>query len=451
MIPELKPRAKMLTKLDSFKTAAEYVVALDKLPLERIVNDEKVDDHHAIIPTEQPADLNKLRDDERRIYDLVVRRFLAAFHPTARFERTTIITEVEQERFRSKGRVLVEAGWKSVYGVGADNPVDDAAPDDEQDQKNLPKVEEGEASRCAEIEHEEKQTKPPARYTEGTLLSAMETAGKRVDDEQVREAMKERGLGTPATRAAIIELLVNRQYIQREGRNLRVTSKGLKLIEILDGHSLTSPEMTGKWEQQLRDMEQGKLGHDEFIKSIKSFTRETVEQIMEIDKERLRMQRAELGPCPNCGAESGEIIRENARAYGCTSWKSREETGCGFVIWRSIAGRQLMPDEAKELIENRITSEELQGFRSRAGKGFKAKLRLTDDWKVEFVFDGPAPGSRRGKPKDEEGTAAAGDAGATAASESGADDSTAADDAKTKKPAKKTAAKKPAKKTTAKA
>jgi DNA topoisomerase-3 len=422
MVDELVPRAAMLGKHAVYKEASDFVVALDKLPLERIVDDSKVDDHHAIIPTEQLADISKLRDDEKRIYDLVVRRYLAAFHPIARYELTTVITEVASHRFRTKGRVLIEAGWKAVYGLGADAPAEEGAKEDDEKEVKapLPKLIQGEAVDCTKAESEEKQTKPPARYTEGTLLSAMETAGKLVDDDALREAMKERGLGTPATRAQIIELLVNRQYIQREGRSLRVTAKGMKLIEILEGSPLISPDMTGDWEKQLRDIEHGELSGEKFMAGIVKFTRDTVEKIMEIDREKLRMQRAEIGPCPRCAAagtltENGEpnMIRENSRAFGCTSWKSKEETGCGFVIWRTVAGRQLMPEEAKELIENRETAQELQGFRSRAGKPFRAKLRLTDEDKVEFVFAEPkaGQGNWKGKrdddtPPDTEGTAA---------------------------------------------
>ncbi len=428
MIPELQQRAANFTEIPAYREAAKYVAGLKELPLERIVDDSKVDDHHAIIPTEQIANIAKLRDDEKRVYDLVVRRYLAAFHPTARFELTTIITAVEDHRFRSKGRVLVEAGWKAVYGVGADAPADEGNEPDEKEKVNLPKLEEGEAATCVAAEQEEKQTRPPARYTEGTLLSAMETAGKLVDDEAVREAMKERGLGTPATRAQIIELLVARQYIQREGKNLRVTSKGMKLIEILEGHPLTSPEMTGSWEKQLRDIEHGDLTGDTFMQQIVDFTEQTVAKIMEIDRERLRMQRAVIGPCPRCAAAGREeMIRENARAFGCTSWKSKEETGCGFVIWRTIAGRQIMPDEARELLETGVTSEELQGFRSRAGKPFKAKLRLTEEDKVEFVFDGPAPGSqRRGKAAGAKGKKS--DAGSDGDAAAGSDASGSAGD-----------------------
>jgi DNA topoisomerase III len=425
MVPELQARAANFESLPLYAEAASFVKGLKELPLERVVDDAKVDDHHAIIPTEQVADLAKLKDDERRVYDLVVRRFLAAFHPIARHEDTVVVTQVQDERFRTKGSVLVEPGWRAVYGLGADAPAEegDAKPD-EDEKAQLPKLTEGE-SVDASIDDEqpqEKQTKPPARYTEGTLLSAMETAGKLVDDEAMREAMKERGLGTPATRASIIELLIGRQYVQREGRALRVTSKGMKLIEILEGHPLISPDMTGNWEKQLRDIEHGELGSDEFMKGIVDFTEQTVAKITEIDKDKLKMARAELGPCPRCQAngttnDDGEpnIIRENARAYGCTSWKSREEPGCGFVIWRSIAGRQLMPDEAKELIEQRHTTSELQGFRSRAGKPFRARLKLDDDDKVVFDFPELPEGQKRWNRRDQDGAEGDGAAGDDAA------------------------------------
>jgi DNA topoisomerase-3 len=438
MIPELQSRAANFESLPLYAEAATFVKGLKELPLERIVNDEKVDDHHAIIPTEQVADLGKLKDDERRIYDLVVRRYLAAFHPIAKHEDTVVVTEVEGEHFRTKGSVLVEPGWRAVYGLGADAPPEEGeAKPDEDEKQHLPKLTEGEAvdAQTDDEQPQEKQTKPPARYTEGTLLSAMETAGKLVDDEAAREMMKDRGLGTPATRASIIELLIGRQYVQREGRALRVTSKGMKLIEILEGHPLISPDMTGDWEKQLRDIEHGELSSEQFMKGIVDFTEQTVEKITEIDKDKLKMARAELGPCPRCLAngnvdENGNphIIRENARAYGCTSWKSREDAGCGFVIWRSIAGRQLMPDEAKELIEQRFTTNELHGFRSRAGKPFRARLKLDENDKVVFDFPELPEGQKRWqKGESSEGE---GEAEAAAAAEG---------EAPAKKPARKKA------------
>jgi len=229
-------------------------------------------------------------------------------------------------------------------------------------------------------------TKAPPRYTEATLLSAMETAGKLVDDEELREAMKDSGLGTPATRAEIIETLIRREYIERVGRDLQPTPKGLQVITMLEEHKITSPELTGEWEHKLSDIEHGRGDRSAFIDEIAKFTGEIVGQIEALDKEKLRPERVELGLCPRCGAETGEIIRENSRAYGCTSWKSREETGCGFVIWKRVAGRTLTPELARQLIEEGKTREVLAGFRSRNNKPFRARLVLNEEGKVEFDF-----------------------------------------------------------------
>ena len=229
-------------------------------------------------------------------------------------------------------------------------------------------------------------TRPPPRYTEASLLSAMETAGKLIDDEELREAMKESGLGTPATRAETIETLIRREYIERVGRDLQATPKGIQVVTMLEEHKLTSPELTGDWEHKLADIEHGRGDRKQFMKGIAEFAKETVDQIAALDKEKLRPERVELGPCPRCGAETGEIIRENAKAYGCTSWKSREETGCGFVIWKRVASRTLTPEIARQLIEERRTREVLSGFRSRNGKPFRARLVLNDEDKIEFEF-----------------------------------------------------------------
>jgi DNA topoisomerase III len=381
LVPQLKPTAETLVDIPEYETAARFVLRLEQLPLGRVVNDAKVDDHHAIIPTDVEHDLTDFSPDERRIFDLVARRFLAVFHPPARYARTTVVTLVEEERFRTRGKVTLEAGWRGVYGVEAD-----AEKEDDPESAELPPLEKGQQVKVVSAESEAKETRPPPRYTEATLLSAMETAGKFVDDEELREAMKERGLGTPATRAETIETLIRREYIERVGKDLAPTPKGLQVITMLEENKLTSPELTGDWEKRLGDIEHGKGQKDDFIQGIEDFTRSTVEAIAALDKEKLRPERVELGPCPRCGAETGEIIRENAKAYGCTSWKSREETGCGFVIWKRVAGRTLTPEIARQLLEEGKTKEVLSGFRSRAGKPFRARLVLNDEGKVEFEF-----------------------------------------------------------------
>jgi DNA topoisomerase III len=403
LVPQLKPTAATLLPIEEYSAAARYVVGLEQLPLQRVVNDKKVDDHHAIIPTDIDHDLSSFSPDERRVFDLIARRFLAVFHPPARYARTTVVTEVEQERFRTRGKVTLEAGWRGVYGLEADEP--QKQDEDAEGEGELPELKQGQDVKCVEAESEAKETKPPPRYTEATLLSAMETAGKFVDDEELRDAMKERGLGTPATRAEIIETLIRREYIERVSKDLQPTPKGLQVVTMLETNPVTSPELTGDWEKQLRDIEHGNGDRAAFINGIADFTKATVEEIANLDKEKLRPERAELGLCPRCGAETGEIIRENAKAYGCTSWKSREEPGCGFVIWKRVAGRTLTPEIARQLLEEGRTREVLSGFRSRAGRPFRARLVMDKDGKVEFEF--PVSRKRQAEEGEEEETAPA--------------------------------------------
>jgi len=395
MVPQLKPTAATLLPIADYAAAARFVVELAELPLGRVVNDARVDDHHAIIPTDIEHDLAHFTPDERRVFDLVAKRFLAVFHPPARYQRTTVITEVEGERFRTRGKITLEPGWRGVYGLESEE--EKLARQEEEGEEataEIPPLERGQRVRCVEAEVEAKETKPPPRYTEATLLSAMETAGKLIDDEELREAMKDSGLGTPATRAETIETLIRREYVERVGKDLQPTPKGLQVIAMLDEHKITSPELTGDWEHRLAEIEHGQGDRRAFMADIAGFTDEIVKQIAALDKEKLRPVRVELGLCPRCGAETGEIIKENSRAYGCTSWKSREEPGCGFVIWKRVAGRTLTPELARQLLEEGRTREVLSGFKSRAGKHFRARLVLTSEGKVEFDF--PARPSRDG-------------------------------------------------------
>ena len=388
LVPQLKPTAATLAPISEYSAAARYVLDLVQLPLGRVVSDAKVDDHHAIIPTDIEHDVSAFSPDERRVFDLIARRFLAVFHPPARYARTTVVTLVEEERFRTRGKITLEAGWRGVYGLETEEELKakQSEEDSEGEGTEIPPLEQGQTVRCVAAESEAKETKPPPRYTEATLLSAMETAGKLIDDEELREAMKDSGLGTPATRAETIETLIRREYIERAGRDLQATPKGIQVITMLEEHKLTSPELTGDWEKRLSDIEHGSGDREAFMREIVGFAKETVEQIAALDKEKLRPERVELGQCPRCGAVTGEIIRENSRAYGCTSWKSREEPGCGFVIWKRVAGRTITPEVARQLMEEGRTKEVLSGFRSRSGKPFRARLVFTQDGKVEFDF-----------------------------------------------------------------
>src|SRR5262249_3877874 len=211
MVAQLKPTAATLQPIQEYRAAAEDVLALDQLPLARLINGAKVDDHNAIIPTDIDHDVDDFTPDERRVFDLIARRFLAVFHPPARYARTTVITLVEEERFRTRGKVTLEAGWRAVYGVEPDG--EKQSEDEESEGGETPALQQGQQIRCVEATFEDKMTRPPPRYTEATLLSAMETAGKLIDDDELREAMKDSGLGTPATRAETIETLIRREYI----------------------------------------------------------------------------------------------------------------------------------------------------------------------------------------------------------------------------------------------
>jgi DNA topoisomerase-3 len=401
MVPEIKPIASLLGSQNEYAAAAKYVLGLDVLPLARVVNDEKVTDHHAIIPTHaERHPVDKMNDDDRRVYDLVVRRFLAIFHPDAVFENTRVETTVATHVFRTRGKVMLVPGWRGVYG---ELPDAERSDDDEGREQQLPALERGEDVEVREVASEEKETKPPRRYTEGSLLGAMETAGKLVDDDELREAMKDSGIGTPATRAAIIERLLQVGYVERDARALVVTEKGLNVIRLLGEHALTSPGMTGEWEHRLARIETGEDSRAAFMGDIVKFTEATVGEL-DTKLKDVRIPRANLGPCPVCGRD----IVENRKGYSC--W-SREDPGCGFVIWKSKAGKQLPIVVARELIKTGRTEKPVTGFKGRSGKSFRARLALQQSeegkWRVEFDEPWAKEGAKPPESPEAEGEAAA--------------------------------------------
>jgi DNA topoisomerase III len=415
MIGEIKPIARLVGERGEYRKAADYVVSLDVLPLGRVVDDAKVTDHHAIIPTNADSHpVERMSEDDRRIYDLVVRRFLAVFHPEAVFENTRVETTVGtageaggHHVFRTRGKLMLVPGWRGVYGEEAD--VDGAGRSDEDEgrEQQLPRLERGEQVSVKQISSQEKETKPPRRYTEGSLLAAMETAGKLVDEEELREAMKESGIGTPATRAAIIERLIQVGYIERDSRALVVTEKGMNVIRLLGEHALTSPGMTGDWEHRLARIETGEDSREAFMGDIVKFTESTVGEL-DTKLKGVRIPRANLGPCPVCGHD----IVENRKGYSC--W-SREDPGCGFVIWKSKAGKQLPVSVARELIKTGRTEQPVSGFKGRSGRSFRARLALqqTEEgkWRVEFdepwAREGAGSGGAAAPTEDDEGAARA--------------------------------------------
>jgi DNA topoisomerase-3 len=338
-------------------------------PNKRIFDNKKISDHFAIIPTLQPP--RHLSEPERKLYDLVVKRFLAVFFPAAEFLVTTRITRVEDEAFKTEGRVMTEPGWLQVYGKDAET----------SESPSLVPIKNAEKVRTREIEVRASQTKPPARFTEATLLSAMEGAGKLVEDEDLREAMSEKGLGTPATRAQVIEGLIFEDYVHRVARDLHPTPKAFSLLFALRHFGVTelcSPELTGNWEFQLKRMEHGELPRTAFMDHIVDLTREMVSRIKRGDIPDTAFLTLRT-PCPKCGSK----VNETYRKFKCTK--------CDFSIWKVVSSREFAPEEIETLIEKKSVGP-LTGFRSRMGKPFAAVVRLTPEFRAEFDFGRPADG-----------------------------------------------------------
>jgi DNA topoisomerase-3 len=333
-------------------------------PNRRIFDNTKISDHFAIIPTQQaPKSLNEI---EAKLYDFVVKRFLAVFYPSAEFLQTTRITRISGETFKSEGKVLVNSGWLAVYG----REIDDES-------NSLAAIKPKEQVKAVEVKTLASQTKPPARFTEATLLSAMEGAGKLIDDEELRAAMKEKGLGTPATRAAIIEGLLFEKYIYREGRELIPTAKATSLMIALHGlgiPELYSPELTADWEQKLALMQKGKLSRKKFMAEIVAMTEHIVAQAKNFEHDTIPGDFGAIAmACPKCGGE----VHENYKKFQCQA--------CDFSFWKILAGRQLETHEAEALIEKKDIGP-LDGFRSRQGRLFSANVILNKEFAIEFSW-----------------------------------------------------------------
>lgn len=343
-------------------------------PNKRIFDNTKISDHFAIIPTGQAP--KNLSEPEQKLYDLVTRRFMAVFFPAAEFQVTTRITEVTGHHFKTEGKVMTNAGWLAIYGKEA------LEEKDTEGKGTLVPVAKGEKVLADKIEAHGLVTKPPARYSEATLLSAMEGAGKLVDDGELREAMAGKGLGTPATRAAIIEGLLTEKYLLREGRELMPTAKAFQLMTLLRGlgvDELTSPELTGEWEYKLSQMEKGKISREEFMREIAQMTQIIVKRAKEYDNDTIPGDYATLHtPCPHCGG----VVKENYRRFACTK--------CEFSMSKTPGSRQFEVAEVEELLSKREIGP-LQGFRSKMGRPFAAILKIVPDTehnnlKLEFDF-----------------------------------------------------------------
>jgi DNA topoisomerase-3 len=336
-------------------------------PNKRIFNNAKVSDHFAIIPTTVAP--KHLSEPEQKLYDLVTKRFLAIFYPAAEFLETTRITRVEGEPFKSTGKVLVTPGWLTVYGKEAES----------DDTPSLVPVKPNEPVNTSSVEVKENVTKPPPRYTEATLLSAMEGAGKLVEDDELREAMREKGLGTPATRAAIIEGLIYEDYVHRHARELQATAKAFSLMELLNGlgiPELTRPELTGDWEFKLRQVQRRQMSRNEFMSEIADMTRHIVERAKKFEHDTIPGDFGVLKTsCPKCGGE----VHEKYKQFQCINEK------CDFSLWKTLCSRMYEIEEIEQLITDKRIGP-LQGFRSKLGKPFAAVLKLTPEFKIEFDF-----------------------------------------------------------------
>lgn len=379
----VKDTLTMLKESNNYLPHAKQV--LDKgwvKPNKRIFDNSKISDHFAIIPTLQAP--KALSEPEQKLYDLVVKRFLAVFFPAAEYLVTTRITEVAGHHFKTEGKVLVEPGWLQVYGkeVGGEDA-------------NLVPVQKDEKVDVEKVAAHGLVTKPPARYNEASLLSAMEGAGKLIEDEEFREAMAAKGLGTPATRAAVIEGLLGEKYIVREGRELIPTAKAFQLMTLLRGlgvEELTAPELTGEWEHKLSQMERGNLHRDTFMQEIARMTQTIVKRAKEYDSDTIPGDYATLEtPCPNCGGQ----VKENYRRFACSK--------CEFSISKIPGGRQFEIPEVEVLLKEK-TIGPLSGFRSKMGRPFSAILKLSLDdeiknYKLEFDF-GQDSGGEDGEPPD---------------------------------------------------
>jgi len=349
----------------SYSPFAQKILQQDWVkPNKRVFNNAKISDHHAIIPTSQkPRNLNEA---ESKLYDLVTKRFLSLFYPPAEFLVTTRITRVVNEPFKTEGKVLVKPGWLEIYGrqaQGGDDSLVAVTPDESVEAKK--------------VECQASQTRPPARFTEATLLSAMEGAGKLIEDEELREAMSAKGLGTPATRASIIEGLIHLKYLVRQGKELQPTAKAFSLIILLRGlgiPELSAPELTGDWEYKLKQMEMGQLTREEFMRQISEMTRHIVEKTKAHESDTVPGDFATLKvPCPKCG----DVIKENYKKFQCQA--------CDFALWKIVASRQFEVEEIEELITKGSVGP-LQGFRSKQGWPFASLIKLNDEFKAEFDF-----------------------------------------------------------------
>lgn len=349
----------------------------------RFFNDKKVTDHHAIIPTETSPGSSGMPKEHYMIYDMVVRRLLGAFLGVCQKELSEIVFAEAGERFRSKGTMIKDPGWRQVY-FSLDEALEkrkksSSKKSSKKGEVELPYVEVGEMLDIKEKKMPKKKTKAPSIHTESSILALMETCGKEMEDEELREAMKDRGLGTAATRAGMIERLIQRHYIVREKKKLVPTERGLALIQLVRTRPIASPDLTGEWESRLNKIAKGQYDQVKFMNEVKRYTSAIINEVKGIRPPPPTMPAYKLDglKCPKC--KEGDILK-GKRAFGC----SRYNEGCDFTVRPYVAGKFVEKEYLTELIQKGETEKHVKGFKSRAGKSFDARLRFTKEWKTEF-------------------------------------------------------------------
>lgn len=358
----------------------------------KVFNDKKVTDHHAIIPT---GEEKLLGGNEKKVYDIIVKRFLAVFYPDCKVAKTQVNAEVDSVKFVAKGKEILEPGWRVLF---QNENIDSKS----EDEKILPAFSKGEHG-PHQPSFTEKETKPPRYYTEASLLRAMETAGKQVDDEELRDLMKANGIGRPSTRAAIIETLFRRKYTERRKKQVHPTAMGIKLIDTINNQLLKSAELTGQWEKKLKEIESGEYSAKRFIFDMKRMVYELVVEVLK-EKNNVKLSApqaavksvkakntkakntplkpgGEIAVCPKCS--KGKVLK-GKNAYGCNAWKE----GCDFRLPFVFMGKKLSENQVKRLIEKRATTK-LKGFKL-GDKKVDGILRLTPVFNVEFENTGRA-------------------------------------------------------------
>lgn len=397
--PGMEDLMRNVARLPAYAPYVEKVLTKRPLPKDkRVFDDKKVSDHHAIIPTETNPSSAGMTAEHFKIYDLIVRRLIAAFLGNCEKELSEIVLSDSGENFRAKGTMIKTNGWREIYQAldkalaKRKSEKSGKKKSKKEEEEELPYVQEGEALEIVKSELPKKKTKAPPVHTESSILAMMETAGKELEDEELREAMKEGGLGTPATRAGMIERLLQRKYIQRNKKKLVPTDRGISLINLVRNFPISSPELTGEWEMRLNKISKKEVDPDKFMGMVRKYTLRVVNDAKGVIAPRREMPNYALeATCPKC--KEGNILK-GKRAFGCARYRE----GCDFLIKPLIAGKMVEKEHLEELIKEGQTSRFVQGFTSRAGKRFDARLRFGEDWKVNFFFkDDTSPPSEKKK------------------------------------------------------